>query len=302
MTNDESIQLTINLEVLTSKEVDGLEMGVFKNGIPFLTARALAKVSGVAHTSILRLSESWQEEGGALRGGKMAEILAGNGFDGDALYVRTKQGAQTILAFPDNVCMAILEYYAFEAGRHCTEEAKNNFRILARKSLREFIYRMTGYDPNNVVPPNWKHFHDRMLLNPVPSSYFSVFREIADIVIASIREGLMVNHSTVPDISVGQAWGVYWKANDLEEKYGPRTKHPHIYPDYFPQSQANIEAFIYPLVALGEFREWMQVEYLVQKFPNYLKGKVKQGLMPATSVELLLKAVEPIETKQIRGN
>jgi hypothetical protein len=45
-----------------------------------------------------------------------------------------------IYAYPDYVCLAILEYYAFEAGTNIKPEAVQNFRQLAGIALREFIY------------------------------------------------------------------------------------------------------------------------------------------------------------------
>ncbi|MFM6004888.1 MAG: hypothetical protein ACKPB7_16720, partial [Sphaerospermopsis kisseleviana] len=156
-----------------------------------------------------------------------------------------------------------------------------NYRVLARKTLKDFIYRMVGYDPQNLVPSSWQHFHDRMLLNPIPAGYYSVFKEIANIVISAIQEGLVFDSHTIPDISVGLAWSKFWNSNGLEAIYGSRGKYPHEYPSYFPQSLANdsIEAYIYPIKSLGEFRKWFELEYLVKQFPAYIKGKVKKGLM-----------------------
>lgn len=113
--------------------------------------------------------------------------------------------------------------------------------------------------------------------------------------LTSIREGLIIDSYTVPDISVGMAWSKAWAANGFDDTYGARVKHPHLYPAYFPQAKANgeIEAYIYPLKALGEFREWLGKTYLPQKFPSYLKRKKKQGILPTARVEALLKAVQP---------
>lgn len=284
-------------EVIKASNVDGAEMGVLEDGTPFLTARGLALFCGVSSTAILGWGENVPKEGDNFRAGKMAELLAANGFKGDNFFDKVIYDGNEANAYYDTVCMAFLEYYAFEAGKRSTEEAKNNYRVLARKTLKDFIYRMTGYDPRDIVPFEWRHFHDRMILNPVPVGYFSVFREIADIIVSAIQEGLVMDSRTVPDISVGKIWSKYWTANKLSETYGERTKYPHEYPPYFPQARANenIEAYIYPVDALGEFRKWFQVEYLSVKFSNYLKRKVKEELIPATSADLLLKAVQPIE-------
>lgn len=261
-----------------------------------LTARGLARVCGIHHSNIVRLPSYEELGGGALRGRKIIKILDSQGFEGGALFIKAKHEGQTVNAYNDAVSMALLEYYAFEADeRYRTEEALTNYRFLARKSLRSYIYQMTGYDPARQALKSWKHFHDRLLLNRMPESYFSVFTETAQLVLTSIRNGLVIDDHTVPDISVGLTWSKYWQANNLDIKFGNRTKYPHVYPDYFPQAKANgdIEAYIYPLQALGEFRTWLEATYLPDKFPNYLKSKEKKGALPPGRAQELLKSVEP---------
>jgi hypothetical protein len=50
---------------------------------------------------------------------------------------------------------------------------------------------------------------------------------------------------------------------------------------------------------LGEFRLWIQNEYLPNKFPNYLSTKVKKGVFPASKKEAMIKALTPLPPKQI---
>lgn len=298
-------QLEFKLEVLTSKEIDGIEMGVLSDGTPFLTGRSLSKLCGISNSTLVEWGEFTPRIDARFRAKKMAELLAANGFDCARFFEKIPLegpafgGSGECSAYPDPVCMAFLEYYAFEAGKRCTDEAKSNFRILARKSLKEFIYKMTGYDPIENLQRSWKHFHDRLLLNPIPVGYFSVFRETADMVLESIRNGLEVDNHTVPDISVGKLWSERWTSSSLTATCGERIKYPHVYPDYFPQAQANgaIDAYIYPVTALGEFKRWLQTEYLPQKYPSYLNRKAKQGAICPSKVPILLKALEPIQLK-----
>jgi hypothetical protein len=79
--------------------------------------------------------------------------------------------------------MAVLEYYAFEAPNR-KEHAAKNFRLLARSTIRSFIYTQLGYDPRNHIPAAWKQFQDRVSLayNKAPTGYFSIFKEVADII------------------------------------------------------------------------------------------------------------------------
>lgn len=293
-------QLVLKLEVLQSVEVEGLpiEMGVLQDGTPFLSGRGLAKACGISNSTLVEWGEFTPKIGDSLRAGKMAEILAEHGYESKYFFIRVPNGIQfgkeaTISAYPDAVCMAFLEYYAFEVGK---KEALQNFRILGRRQLRNFIYKATGYNPEQSVEPIWRPFHDRHLLNKVPAGYFSVFQETSGVTLRSIQNGLVVDSHTVPDISMGQAWSEYWKTNKLAEKYREeRIAHPHLYPDYFPQSLANgyIKAYIYPISTLGEFRQWLDEKYLQEKFRPYLQRKAKQGCIPASHVTKLLQAVSP---------
>jgi hypothetical protein len=303
----DTAQMELELEVVISKEVNGIEMGVLSDGTPFLTGRGLSKICGISNSTLVEWGEFTPEIGARFRAGKMAELLAANGFEGARFFEKLPLGglafggAGEISAYTDLVCMAFLEYYAFEAGKWCSEDARNNYRLLARKSLRDYIYKMTGYNPIQQMQRSWQHFHDRLLLNPMPIGYFSVFRETADIVLESIRSGLEIDSHTLPDISVGKLWSKFWSLNDLEVKYGNRAKYPHIYPDYFPQALANdsINPYIYPISSLGIFKQWIQTEYLTRKYPSYLHQKAKQGAISPSKIPKILKALTPIQLKSV---
>jgi hypothetical protein len=262
-------------------------MGVLEDGTPYLTGRSLARLCGVVPSAVIKQAANWSA---GQRTGRLAQMLAEQGYEADDLYIKTTHKGQEVHAYPDGVCMAFLEYYAFESGS--SEVARNNYRTLARRTLRTFIYTALDYDPARSVLKSWQQFHDRLLLNNAPQGFFSVFKEIADVVLAAIKGGLRVDHETVPDISVGRGWSKHWKDNALAEKYGEREQHPHIYPDYFPQAVMNpVDAFVYPNEALGAFRNWLQGEYLVLSFPKYLRGKVAKGAIAADRAKLFLAEI-----------
>jgi hypothetical protein len=297
------------LEILRSVKVEELsiEMGVLGDGTPFLSNRGLAKACGISNGTLVGWGEFTPRIGDDKRAGKMARLLAAQGYQNERFFVRVPNGIQfgkeaTISAYPDAVCMAFLEYYAFEAEEdNRRETALNNFRVLGRSQLRAFIYKATGYNPQRATLNSWQQFHDRLLLNPVPKGYFSVFQETAGVVVNAIRSGLIVDEHTVPDISMGQGWSRYWKSHCFEKDYGKRILHLHTYPEYFQQSQANgsIRAYIYPYAVLGEFRQWLDQEYIPNKFPSYLKVKVKEGAISSAQVNRLLKA---IQSPELNGN
>lgn len=284
------------MELLPVKEVeiDGIQMGVLSDGTPYLTARGLAVMCGIDNSVLIRMANNWPEERHKPRGRKISALLANQGYTGDSLYLRTRSKGVETHAYPDSVCMAILEYYAFEAEQSDSGDAIRNYRLLARSSIRTFIYNRCGYDPSNAIPAPWKNYHERILLNDqVPIGFFSVFREIADVVVHMIQASCPIDEHTVPDLSVGIAWSKHWVAIHGDGNFGPRQKHPHFFPEWFPQAAINpVEAWIYPVDALGVFRVWLYENYLPSSFPKYIKGKVRSGTFLASGAELLLGAVK----------
>jgi hypothetical protein len=215
------------------------------------------------------------------------------------LHFNVKANGKDAFAIPDAVCMAFLEYYAFESSQGDRKQALENYRYLARVSFREYIYNTCGYDPQQQIPESWKNYHERVLLNDqMPIGFFSVFREIAEIVIHMIKNDCDIDSETVPDISVGSTWANHWRSAKLEQTYGERQRYPHYYPDSFPQASANpVAVWVYPIDALGAFRTWVYTTYLPEKFPNYVKGKVRQNKISVTSAQILLEAVQKEQPK-----
>jgi hypothetical protein len=213
-----------------------------------------------------------------------------------AAHIEVQDRGVVIYAYPDTVCLAVLENYAFEAGSNCKEEARKNFRLLAGKALQDFIYSQVGYDPSNAIPISWKQFHDRVSLvyNAVPKGHFSVFKEIADMIVTLGQAGLHIDESFVPDISVGQHWSRHWIDNDFDQRYGERRPYEHNYPDYFPQARSNPQApWCYPNAALGEFRRWFQDDYITGgRFKTYMQGKVRKGELATSFAQLAIAAYE----------
>lgn len=270
---------------------DGVDMGVLSDGTPYLGTRGLALLCGTTEADITNLIKNWDEQKHTTKGKVIRELIESQGQSSVGLYIPTPINGDMYDVINDINCMAILEYYAFEAPSPL-EQAKANYRNLARLSLRTYIYQRTGYSQNDGVPDYWQTFHERITLNELPSGYFSVFSEIANILITSIRKGMPLDSQTMPDISVGQAWSKEWIAQEYDEKFGIRIKFQHKFPDDFPQK--NPDAWIYPIDSLGEFRRWLDDTYLRTKFPKYLAGKIKRGQLPNLDLKSLIEEIQPI--------
>lgn len=269
-------QGVLDIGVEVERVVAGVEMGVLENGMSYLTQRGLAEMSGAARSTIQELSQEWKEaqRTGIFPKGRIAyfrEYLESKGYNEGELFVEIRKDGTAHYAYPDVVCMAIIEYFAFEAQR-TNPTALANFRNLARFGLQTFIYEALGYSP----PDKWKYHHDRIsiLQGTAPEGYFIIFNEVSGMIVDLINADLSVNDKTIPDISVGMAWGEHWKASGFDNSLGARIKYKHSYPAYYPQAASNPQpAWAYPNEALAEFRRWFRQEYLVTRFPRYILTK-----------------------------
>ena len=265
-------------------------MGVLSDGTPFLNQRGLARLCGVENAHIGTISSDWDDENQKPRITAIKDLLAKHGEYPKSPHIVCKNGQKTMFAYPDVVCVAILEYYAFEAANF-KQEARDNFRLLAGKALRDFIYTQVGYDPAQKIPLAWQQFHDRVSLSydRVPDGYFSVFKEMADIIVTLIQGGADVGPKFVPDLSMGQHWGRCWTDNGLAKKFGERVQYMHDYPSTFPQAASNPQTpWAYPDAALPHFRKWVRDVYIKTKLPEFLKTKAKQGQLPPSFAQLAI--------------
>ena len=292
----------LNLFIDKQKEIDGIGMGVLSDGTAFLNGRGLALLCGISNARIVEMGQQWDLESPNPMTNGVKKILEDKDILVGRPYIEVSQRSGVFYAYPDAICLAVLEYYTFEQPK---EEAKKNFRLLAGKALHDFIYTQVGYDPDNHVPEIWRQFHDRMSLtyNSVPSGYFGIFKEISDIIVHLGQQGLIMDNKFLPDISIGISWAKYWITNKLDQKYGDRVKYQHNYPNYFPQSDSNPqEPWCYPEMALGEFRKWVRENYIGDgKFEKYLTEKVKQKALPASFAQIAIAAYKDNEeTKKIK--
>lgn len=290
-------QLRLDIEIAAEIERDGVGMGVLSDGSPFLTIRGLARMCGVDMAAIVRMTAAWQDVPLKPREHKIRELIRAQGADDSIAFFGFMKNGVVHHAIPAAVCMAVVEYYAFEA-RGDNAQAAHSYRTLARKGFQEFIYAQVGFNPNGSPSIAWQQFHDRVSLSyhTVPAGYFSIFKEISDMLVSMIRQGADLGSHFVPDISVGQRWAKHWKDNNLEVIYGERRQYEHNYPSYFPQAPSNPQpAYCYPDDALAEFRKWVRQQYVPTHLPQYLNSKVSQGHIAAPKAAAALAALMPKE-------
>lgn len=292
--------LALGLEV--EKDIGGVGMGVLSDGTPFLNQRGLAVLCGVQNAHIGTISSQWSEGDQKPRIAAIKSVLSKAGFPRDSAHIEVQHSGVPHYCYPAEVCLAVLEYYAFDAGANCQPEARDNFRTLAGSKLRDLIYSQVGYDPSGKNRDQFKKWHERIALNfqSAPKGFFHVFNEAHTIIYELILAGAAIDEKFVVDISIGLHWSKYWTENGLSEGYGERCKYPHCYPDSHPQARSNPqESWCYPLAALGAYREWLQNEYIEGgKFRTYLNGKVSRGELPPSVAQLAIGTLAP---EQIEG-
>lgn len=276
-------QPELELEDIDGSRLNPMGMGVLSDGTPFLTQRGLALLCGVENAHIGTISAQWGDAVPKPKINKIRDILSRNGHNLAEAHVVVRVGGRLLYAYREEISLAIIEYYAFDAGQFCQEEARDNFRILARKGFRDAIYESIDYRPVCEVDDKWRPFHDRvsMAYHSAPDGFFSIFRESAEITVSLGQEGIFSSDSIIPDISIGRCWSDHWKKNNLSEKYGDRLEYQHNYPEYFPQAASNPQTpWCYPEEALGEFKRWLREDYIRGgKFLQYVRGQVgKQGI------------------------
>ncbi|WP_447881972.1 hypothetical protein [Serratia fonticola] len=298
-------QQSLSIAPIAIKEIDNISMGILPNGETFLSLQGLARFCGMAPSSIIQLAQDWEkgEAQGRQRGRQLEELIkewTESDQAPDSLYVQLSSNNSitgTIHAVPEQIVMAITDYYAHFAQVK-KDEAIINYRKAAKFGLRKYIYERLSYKETDAISRSWSLFQERILLNETPRGYFTMFDEATSIIASLIRNNIVVDDSIMPDGSLGSHWGRYWRTNSLADKYGDQIKIKHNFPESYRQLDPEINA--YPHSALSEFRGWFEDVYLPEKYPEYVRRKVKDGTIMLESIPVLLSAVMPPEVSEKR--
>jgi len=291
-------QKILDLVPIKMQEVDSISMGVLPNGETFLSLQGLAKFCGVAPSTIVQLAQDWESGSaqGKIRGKQLEDLIkewTESDHIPDSLYVKidSKNSITGVIhAVPEQIVMAITDYYAHFA-QTTKSEALSNYRKAAKLGLRTYIYERLNYNQQNKIAQSWSLFQERILNNQSPKGFFTMFDEATTIIASLIRHNIIVDDSIMPDGSLGIHWSNYWKCNSLDKKYSQRIKIHHKFPESYRQIDPEISA--YPISAIAEFRSWFEEVYLPEKYPAYIKKKIKDGKISIETVPLLLSAVLP---------
>lgn len=232
-------------------QFDGIEMGVMDDGTPFLSGAGLSQMCGVVPSVITDLGEFISLGRTKPRGAKIANILSQTpDFSSDRFFEKIPHNGQIVNAYPEAVCMAVLEYYAFEAGERCTDKAKQISRLLMRKTFRDFVYSLVGYNKPRLSFSDYMlsriNHHHAVSRNPLPDGYFCLFDKMIELL---QRFDLRIEYTLgeqwydsskgalrflEPDISLGRHFSGLFKNEFTEkeqayqEEYNARASNPKI--------------------------------------------------------------------------
>lgn len=275
------------LEVIKSIEVSGspIEVGILQDGTPFLSGRGLARACGISNSTLVGWGEITPQLGESHRAGKMANLLATYGYEGDRFFFKIPDGTKfegkaNVSAYPYKVCMAFLDYYAFEANK---EAARNSLRILSEKQLPQFILAAVNGTMAASAQPiqpqprpsrvrESSPFETRPLRDGIPVGYFTISQLWSEEQVQSLQTALQLDAFPLTPAHIEKTWNHYWDIYKLWEQHGERFPLPHLEMNHPSRTQS----YIYPLSALNEFKQWLNLEFIPDRFPSYLQRKMKQ--------------------------
>ena len=130
------------LEIADVVEQIREEIEVDTQGKGKASIRATARLAGVDHESI-RKSLVYS---GDQRPTKLAQMLISHGFEGGNLEEWRLSG------IPDTAISIILEYYAFDAGRYCTEQARLACKAFMTIGIRLWMQKIKGWEQHLPQP------------------------------------------------------------------------------------------------------------------------------------------------------
>ena len=137
-------------------------------------------------------------------------------------------------------------------------------------------------------------FHlERHMLNmhKIPNGYFSVLQEMTNALVAPMEaQGYHMPQQMMPDVSHGKML-----CKHLRDKLGVNTDELPTYSHAFPDGR-EVDAKLYPLTYLGEFRVLLAEVWFPEKAAAYFKPRDPAALAALDRI-LLIGHVKPIPAK-----
>lgn len=106
----------------------------------------------------------------------------------------------------------------------------------------------------------------------IPPDYFSMLNEIYLLLLYQIDDaGIAIPSSVVPDISTGKMFSSFLRDKGIDVDDFPTYKH------HFPDGRV-VDARLYPIIYLGQFRAWLNEVWLPKKAIPYFTKRFSKAL------------------------
>ncbi len=115
------------------------EVKVDSQGKATFSIRAVARLADVDESGLRQAFKSAE-----LQPTKLAKFLAEQGFKGAELASFSEKGV------PDIAAASIVGYYAMQAGRYCTDQAKQVFLAFGAIGMRAYAHKLTNWEASRV--------------------------------------------------------------------------------------------------------------------------------------------------------
>jgi hypothetical protein len=146
------------------------------------------------------------------------------------------------------------------------------FDMMVSDWVEQWLF--TGQTPTTPEAPNLHPYqrvwYQRLMLfeqkTQLPKGYWCIFEEIGKLMRNLEAKNIPLHERATIDVSVGRAW-CYWLREEKNYDTSTFDQYIHHYPDKRGEQPANI----YPNELLGTFRQWLEDNYIPEKFPEYVR-------------------------------